>query len=134
MSCLELIQDSISYIEENLQEKIGLEEIAGHACLSKFHFHRLFHSAVGSSPGDYVRKRRLSEAARELRETNGKIVDIALKYQFGSQESFSRAFKRYFGLSPSEFRKEQKDAVVSRRIEVPMKNRTYSAGSMLSAA
>jgi len=102
-----VIQQSIDYIEENLKEKISLEDLARRSYLSKYYFHRVFHQLVGETVMEYIRKRRLTEAAEELTESNSKIVDIALKYQFSSQEAFSRAFKRMFKVSPREFRKAQ---------------------------
>lgn len=99
------IQQSIDYIENNLKEKISLEDLAKITYLSKYHYHRVFHGLVGETVMEYVRKRRLTEAAKELTETNVKIVDVALKYQFSSQEAFSRAFKKMFKVSPGEFRR-----------------------------
>lgn len=98
------IKKSIEYIEDNLDNKIELKELADKAFLSKYHFHRVFHSVVGEPVAEYIRKRRLKEAASELITTDNKIVDIALKYQFGSQEAFTKAFKRIYGVPPREFR------------------------------
>lgn len=98
------IQNSIDYIEKHLCENIKLGEIAKQSHFSEFHFHRLFHKAVGTSVMEHVRKRRLSEAAMELEETDEKITNIAFKYQFSSEESFSRAFKKLYGASPRDYR------------------------------
>lgn len=100
------IKKSIEYIEDNLDKKIELDELAGKVFLSKYHFHRIFHSTVGEPVAEYIRKRRLTEAANELLSTEVKIVDIALKYQFGSQETFTKAFKRIYGIPPREFRRK----------------------------
>jgi AraC-like DNA-binding protein len=105
MDYKEKIQNSIEYIENNLAEKILLENLAKQMFLSKYHYHRVFHELVGETVMAYIRKRRLTKAANELIESNIKIVDIALKYQFGSQEAFSRAFKRMFNVAPGEFRR-----------------------------
>ena len=91
------VRKSIEYINNNLDKKIGLEDIAGRVFMSKFHFHRIFHAVTGKSVAEYIRERRLEEAAKELVNTDSKIVDIALKYQFSSQESFTKAFKRLYG-------------------------------------
>jgi len=101
------IEKSIEYIERNLNKKIELEDLAEKAFLSKYHFHRVFHAIVGEPVGEYVRKRRLSEAASELVNTDDKIVNIALKYQFSSQESFTKAFKKLYGIPPREFRRNK---------------------------
>lgn len=99
------IKKSIEYIEHNLNNKIELKDLADKVFLSKYHFHRIFHTVVGESVADYIRKRRLMEAAHELLNTDNKIVDIAFKYQFNSQEVFTKAFKRLYGICPREFRR-----------------------------
>ncbi|KAJ49163.1 AraC family transcriptional regulator [Clostridium tetanomorphum] len=98
------IKKSIEYIEHNLNNKIELKDIADNVFLSKYHFHRVFHAVVGEPVAEYIRKRRLMAAANELLNTNSKIVDIAFKYQFSSQEVFTKAFKRLYGIPPREFR------------------------------
>lgn len=101
------IKKSIEYIEDNLKKKIELQEIANKAFLSKYHFHRVFHATIGESVAEYIRRRRLIEAANELLNTEHKIIDIALNYQFSTQESFTKAFKKFYGIPPKEFRKNK---------------------------
>lgn len=112
------IQGSIDYIEENLCEDIKLEDIAETAYLSQFHFHRTFHAVVGETVMDYIRKRRLTRAAEDLIQDKVKVIDVALKYQFGSQEAFTRAFKKQFGVSPREYRKNKIEEKLFSRINV----------------
>ena len=114
----EKIQTSIKYIENNLNEKILLEDLAKQTFLSKYHYHRVFHELVGETVMAYIRKRRLTEAAKELVESNIKIVDVALKYQFGSQEAFSRAFRRMFKASPREFRQAQVNIMQYKKVKL----------------
>ena len=109
------IQKSIEYIENNLNSKIELKDLAAVAYLSKYHFHRVFHAAVGEPVAEYIRNRRLKEAANELINTDDKIVDIAFKYQFSSSEVFTKAFKKFFGMPPREFRKSRLNTVNSVR-------------------
>lgn len=120
------IKKSIEYIEDNLKMKIELKELADNVFLSKYHFHRVFHAVVGEPVAEYIRKRRLMEAAKELLNTEDKIVDIALDYQFGSQEAFTKAFKKLYGIPPKEFRRS--------RINVIPLNSKYKASSQPSMA
>jgi len=111
MNYKQQIQNSIDYIEKNLCNNLKLDEIAKQSHFSEFHFHRLFRKAVGTPVMEYVRKRRLSEAAIELTETDEKITNIALKYQFSSEESFSRAFKKLYGTSPRDYRNAKRESI-----------------------
>ncbi len=98
------MKQAADYIETHLCEPIRLAEVARQTFLSPYHFHRIFRTQTGVAVMAYVRSRRLSEAARELKETDTRITDLAFKYQFNSEEAFSRAFKGLFGLSPREYR------------------------------
>ncbi|WP_404825652.1 AraC family transcriptional regulator [Fictibacillus norfolkensis] len=98
------IQRTLDYIEENLQNRITLEELAELACFSPFHYHRVFQFLVGESVMDYVRKRRLSHAAKRLLQSDDKVIDIAFDLGFHYHESFNRAFKKHYGRSPREYR------------------------------
>jgi AraC family transcriptional regulator len=106
MNNLEKINRAIRFIENNLKEDIHLYTIAFEACCSKFHFHRIFQIATGETVFNYIRKRRLSEAAEELQGTKLKIWEIANNYQFVSPEAFSRAFCKAYGKTPSDYRKK----------------------------
>jgi AraC family transcriptional regulator len=105
MDYLTRIQRAIDYIEEHLKEELPTEQIARAAYFSMWHFQRVFGAIVGLGVKEYVRKRRLTQAMRDLAETDRRIVDIAFDYQFESQESFTRAFKAHCGLTPAECRK-----------------------------
>ena len=96
---------SISIIEERIQEKLTVENLAHSIHFSKYHYQRMFREVVGDSVMRYVTKRRLSLAAEELAETDTSILDIALKKGFDSHEGFSRSFRTYMGVSPTEYRK-----------------------------
>ena len=106
MSNADNIRRALRFVEENLREDIRLIDIAKEAAISKHHFLRLFHYYVTEPPGVYLRKRRLSEAARELVGSHESITGVALDYQFSSTEAFSRSFKQYFGVTPSEYRRQ----------------------------
>lgn len=100
------IKKALNYIENNLLEDIDLSAIAKEAGYSLYHFHRIFKGIVGDSMKDYVRKRRFTEAAKELVYTNKSIVEIGIKYGYESREGFSRAFEKVYGRNPSEVRRD----------------------------
>src|SRR5690606_34277089 len=105
MNYIDQINRAIDHIEANLCGPLDLEAIAKRAGLSKWHFQRVFRAMVGDTVKEYVAKRRLSLAAMALVSTDMRVIDIALAHEFESHEVFSRAFKRAFGMTPSEFRR-----------------------------
>jgi AraC family transcriptional regulator len=104
MDYLERIVKAIEFMEENIKKNIDLDTIAQSVFLSSFHFNRLFHFLVGETPGKYLRRRRLYEAARELQDGHKNIIDVALEYGYQSPESFSRAFTEQFGCNPKVYK------------------------------
>jgi AraC family transcriptional regulator len=99
---------SIDFIEANLKTPIAVTTIASQvANYSLYHYVRLFRLLTGETPGSYLRKRRLTEAARDITSSDRAIIDIALDYQFQSHAAFSRSFKSHFGMSPSELRQHK---------------------------
>ena len=94
------IQRAIDYIEENIQDELKFDDIASQAYMSSHHFQRLFSMICGIPLGDYIRNRRLSLAAAEIKNSDTKIIDIAFKYGYETPESFSRAFSRFHNISP----------------------------------
>jgi AraC family transcriptional regulator len=104
MSQIAPILAALDFVEENLQRDIAVADIAEAATYSLYHFCRTFNKLVHHTPYDYVMRRRLSESARELIETDKKIIDVALDYQFNHPETYSRAFKRMFGMQPTQWR------------------------------
>ena len=99
------ISKAIDYIEEHITEPTDYARAAKEACSSPFDFQRVFALLCGYTLGDYVRMRRLTLAGEELLSTDAKVIDVALKYGYDSPESFSRAFTRFHGVSPSAVRK-----------------------------
>jgi AraC family transcriptional regulator len=95
-----------AFIEANLIEKISIADIAASAGYSLYHFCRTFSSITFHTPYDYLVRRRLTQAACHLIKSSAKIVTIAMDYQFNNQETFSRAFKRMFGLQPNQVRQQ----------------------------
>lgn len=99
------IQRALDYVEEHLMEELDYEAVAKQAYSSAFHFQRMFSMLCGFSLGEYIRMRRMTLAAAELCRTCDKVLDIALKYGYDTSESFSHAFTRFHGVTPSEARR-----------------------------
>jgi len=99
------IQKAIDYIEENLKSEIKIEALAQVAGYSTYHFLRVFKETLHLTPADYIRKRRLTEIAKELMRGDKYISDIAFEYGFNSKENFVRAFKNEHHITPTEFKK-----------------------------
>jgi AraC family transcriptional regulator len=101
---LTAIYAAIGFIESHLRDDVSVADIAAAAGYSLYHFIRTFNQTVHHTPYDYLMRRRLSESARELLTSQRRILDIAIDYQFNNHETFSRAFKRMFGVQPSQWR------------------------------
>jgi AraC-like DNA-binding protein len=99
------IGESIRFIDNNLTNDITLNSLAHQAHFSPFHYHRIFQSLVGEPVMEYVRHKRLLKASVELLAAESSLADTAYKYRFNSQDVFTRAFKRQFGVTPAAFRK-----------------------------
>ncbi len=98
------IQNAINYIEAHLCEDIDYQQVARESFSSSFHFQRVFSVLCGMTLGEYIRSRRLSLAGTELATTGAKVIDVAAKYGYESPESFTKAFSRFHGISPSQAR------------------------------
>lgn len=98
------LQRAIDYMEAHLTEEISCEAAAREAYVSPFYFQRLFSILCGYTVGEYIRNRRLTLAGSELLATDQRVIDLALKYGYDSPESFTRAFTRFHGISPSAAR------------------------------
>jgi AraC family transcriptional regulator len=92
------------HVQANLSEDLSLEQVAQRAELSPFHFHRLFHDTIGETLKQYTQRLRLERAAYHLKIQDTTILDIAFNLGFNSHEAFTRAFKRWFGVTPRQFR------------------------------
>lgn len=101
MEWLKNLSSAIDYIEDNLAGEISYEEAAKIACCSTYYFQRMFSYVAGISLSEYIRRRRMTQAAFELQSTDIKVLDVALKYGYTSPTSFNRAFKNVHGISPA---------------------------------
>lgn len=104
MDLLKDMKNALTYIEDNLTNTIDPKEIARLALCSEFHFKRMFSFLAGIPLSEYIRRRRLTLAAFELKDSNTKVIDIALKYGYNSPDSFTRSFQQLHGITPSEAR------------------------------
>lgn len=106
MNNLDIIQNSLDYIEANLKTEISAEELAYHANFSMFHYYRLFQKAVGMPVMQYIVRRKLLYAIYEI-SCGNKVIDVALSYGFDTYAGFYKAFKREFGYTPKQFLKSR---------------------------
>ena len=105
---VERVMRAVVAIERDLDATFSLLELADHACLSPFHFHRLFTAVVGEPPAEYVRRLRLERAAHELSTSHRAVADIGREAGYGSQSAFTRAFGERFGCAPGVFRERER--------------------------
>ncbi|HIE8455210.1 TPA: AraC family transcriptional regulator [Bacillus cereus] len=104
MDSLKNMNAAMQYIEKNLTHEIDFKEVAKIAYCSEYHFKRMFSFLAGISLSEYIRCRRLTLAAFELKNSDAKVIDVAIKYGYNSPDSFSRAFQNLHGITPSEAR------------------------------
>ncbi|MGG0707829.1 AraC family transcriptional regulator [Bacillus paramobilis] len=95
---------AMQYIENTLTDEIDFKEVAKIAYCSEYHFKRMFSFLAGISLSEYIRCRRLTLAAFELKDSDAKVIDVAIKYGYNSPDSFARAFQNLHGITPSEAR------------------------------
>ncbi len=102
------------YIEDHLDDKLELSTLAKITHFSEYYFHRLYSLASGESLYGFIKRLRLERAAFKLREMKqDSITDIALSVGFGNSSSFAKAFKNYYGISASDYRKGKNGQVTS---------------------
>ena len=105
MNWLESIEKAIGYIESHLKDDFSIEDVASRVHMSSGYFQKAFSMLCGFTVGEYIRNRRLAEAGMELLSSNEKIIDIALMYGYDSHDSFTKAFSRFHGVTPSAVRR-----------------------------
>lgn len=101
-----LINQAIQFIQANPQENLTLQNIADQAGFSLTYFEAIFRQHTGYTPVEYTRVYKLTRSALALRRTDKTILDIALDFGYRSPESFSRAFKNFYSLTPSQYREK----------------------------
>ncbi|MBT9777592.1 helix-turn-helix domain-containing protein [Clostridium sp. MCC353] len=118
-----IIKNVISYIEDNLDSQLNLDDIAKEAAYSKFHLNRMFLEYAGCTIYKYIQLRRLTVAAEKLVYTEKPIIEIAYEANYSSQESFTFAFRQLYGYPPKEYRKL--------KVHVPKFNKFELKGSLV---
>lgn len=113
---LQRIYKVIFYIEQNENDDLTLEELSKVGGFSKYHFHRIFNSIIGNNLSDYVRQVRLSSTTMKFK-TNLNITQIAQMSGYETNASFSKAFKKHFGITPKEFSKNAKKKKGNKMLE-----------------
>ena len=106
MEWLQSLNHAIDYMEVHLADNITCEDVARHVYISSYHFQRTFNLLTGLTVGEYIRNKRLSLAGQDLLMGNEKIIHIALRYCYETPESFTKAFSRFHGITPTQAKKE----------------------------
>lgn len=104
MEWLKRLGAAVDYIEKHLDGELSYKEAARIACCSPYYFQRVFSYVTGVSLAEYVRRRRMTQAAFDLQRTDAKVIDIALKYGYSSPTAFNRAFQAVHGIPPTAAR------------------------------
>lgn len=106
MDWVNAIEKAIQYIENHLVEDITVKDVARYVHISEYYFQKGFAMLCGFTISEYIRKRRLSLAGNEIAGSDIKIIDIAIKYGYDSPDSFTKAFTRFHGVTPTVARKK----------------------------
>ena len=114
MNIIKLFNDTVNYIETVLDGEIDEKKISSLSGYSYPMFSRLFSMLTEITLSEYIRTRRLTEAAIDLRDTDEKIIDIAMKYGYESPDAFGAAFKKFHGFTPSEVKEGKPFKLVSK--------------------
>ena len=117
MDWVDVINKTLSYLEENIMTVRGPKEVAMEVHVSSSYLQNSFQMITGFTIGEYIRSRRLYMAAMELIENDVKIIDLASKYGYETPESFTKAFSRFHDATPNEIKKKNKPA----KVFLPMK-------------
>jgi AraC-like DNA-binding protein len=102
---IQSLSRAIDIIEKDLTNELSIDELASQVYTSSSHFQLVFHLVMGITVGEYIRNRRMSLAAQDLLQPTSKIMDVAIRYHYDTQESFSKAFTRFHGVPPSKIQR-----------------------------
>lgn len=116
---IQRINKVVAYINNHLDETLDLKTLANEAALSDFHFHRIFKALKGEAIGGYITRLRLEATARLLRYTALTIEEIAFNIGYETPASLSKAFKKQYGISPTEYRTNKDTYIMKKEIINP---------------
>ncbi|WP_315052178.1 AraC family transcriptional regulator [Capnocytophaga leadbetteri] len=116
---IQRINKVVAYINNHLDETLDLKTLANEAALSDFHFHRIFKALKGEAIGGYITRLRLEATARLLRYTSLTIEEIAFNIGYETPASLSKAFKKQYGISPTEYRTNKDTYIMKKEIINP---------------
>lgn len=116
---IQRINKVVAYINNHLDETLELKTLANEAALSDFHFHRIFKALKGEAIGGYITRLRLEATARLLRYTALTIEEIAFNIGYETPASLSKAFKKQYGISPTEYRTNKDTYIMKKEIINP---------------
>jgi AraC family transcriptional regulator len=122
------LQHTVDFIEENIRNKMTLDQISEKVNMSKYHLNRIFKAITGLQLMNYVRQRKLTCSACDLLNTQKKIIDIACEYGFEYEQTYIRSFSQYFGASPDKFRRERGEWKVRDKVNIQYLQSIGSSG------
>lgn len=118
MNYFQMIDETIDFIENNLDQNITIGQLAQRNLISKFYFTRIFKAVTRKNAKEYMDGRKMAEAAKKLKKTSVRIIDVAFDYGFESHEAFTRKFKCFYGITPGEYKKYAFQLPAYERIKV----------------
>lgn len=109
----EVLARVLQLIDQRFNEPLRVEDLGRHACLSPFHFARMFKISVGQAPHAYLTTKRMQHARDLLAETSIPIAEVARRVGFRTQAHFSGVFRKQVGVTPGQFRREKRNAAAA---------------------
>ncbi len=117
MNYLKQVQTGVDYIEANLDTEFSLADVAQAACMSQWHFQRIFKALTNETLKAYIRSRRIANSLDALLFSESSILEIAVDAGFETHESYTRAFQKMFDLTPSNYRKRAEKSLILRKAQ-----------------
>lgn len=121
MNWMQGLSKALCFMEEHMTDELSIDEIASQAFSSSSHFQLVFHVVMGMTLGEYIRNRRLSLAAQDLLVPGDRIIDVAMRYRYDTQESFTKAFQRFHGVTPAKARQWNVSVFLPLSIDISIK-------------